>query len=267
VSPEACFLCHFKGTGPAQALTSCTACHAAPGKALHAGRVAFDHDGYLQKGVACQQCHVQVVEGGGEVPQERCFSCHVERLEHYGDPEWLHARHAAEHGVDCLGCHEPIRHGQVRMIQALEEDCHSCHEALHSPQKSMYLGRGGRGVPDRPSGMFSAQVSCAGCHPTGHDVRDTQEDRRRVQRQACVECHGPRYDRMADDWRREMGGLVEELGGELERGETELKRRPRPEPQRWLEQARHNYELVRVGKGAHNVGCGRGTARPPAPRC
>ncbi|MBI2503018.1 MAG: NapC/NirT family cytochrome c [Candidatus Latescibacteria bacterium] len=253
VSPEVCFLCHFKGTGQAQALSGCTSCHASPGKAVHAGRVVFDHDTYLKKGAACQQCHIQVVEGVGGVPQDRCFSCHVERLEHYSDPEWLHARHTSEHGVDCLRCHERIRHGKVRMIQALEEDCRTCHEALHSPQKSMYLGRGGRGVADRPSGMFNAQVSCAGCHPTGHAVSDTQEDRRQAQRQACVECHGPGYDRMAEDWRRELGALVGELGGELERGEAELRRRPHAEPQQWLEQARHNYDLVHTGKGAHNV--------------
>ncbi len=253
VSPEACFLCHFKGTGQAQAISGCTDCHAAPGKAVHAGKVAFDHDSYLAKGTTCQQCHIRVVEGLGGVPPDRCYSCHVERTEHFNDPQWLHERHTAEHGVDCLRCHEPIRHGKVRMIQALEEDCQSCHEALHSPQKSMYLGRGGRGVPDHPSGMFSAQVSCVGCHPTGHDVKDTQDDRRRAQRQACVECHGPGYDQMADNWRREMAGLVEGLTGELERGEAQLRRRPQAEARQWLEQARHNYELVRTGKGAHNV--------------
>lgn len=253
VSPETCFLCHFKGTGQAQAISGCTDCHAGPGKAVHGGKVAFDHDSYLAKGTTCQQCHIQVVEGVGEVPQDRCYSCHVERTEHVNDPQWLHERHTSEHGVDCMRCHQPIRHGKVRMIQALEEDCQSCHAALHSPQKSMYLGRGGRGVADHPSGMFSAQVSCVGCHPTGHDVKDTQEDRRRAQREACVACHGPGYDRMADDWRREMAGLVEELAGELARGEAELQRRPQPEAAQALAQARFNHELVRTGKGAHNI--------------
>ena len=253
VSPEVCFLCHFKGTGQGQAITGCTSCHASPGVKVQSGKLAFDHDIYLKKGDTCQQCHIEVVEGTGGVPQDRCYSCHVERLEHYNDPAWLHKRHTAEHGVDCRRCHEPIRHGKVHMIQALEEDCHTCHEALHSPQKSIYLGQGGQGVPDQPSGMFNAQVSCAGCHPRGHAVSDTQEDRRQAQRQACVECHGSGYDQMADDWRREMGTLVGQLGGELERGEAELRRRPHAQVQPWLMQARHNFDLVRVGKGAHNV--------------
>ena len=44
------------------------------------------------RGVACQKCHLNVVEGDGAAPRERCFTCHnqPEKLERYTDTALVH---------------------------------------------------------------------------------------------------------------------------------------------------------------------------------
>lgn len=254
VMKETCFLCHFKG--PGRAGGGCTACHGIPEGIVRRERLTFSHDAYLESGVSCEQCHVQVAEGDGRVSQDRCFSCHVERLERYEDAQFIHDIHTAGHGVDCFRCHEQIQHGRMRMIQALEVACENCHQDLHSPQKELYLGSGGAGVPDTPSRMFLAQVRCDGCHTQKALVGVPESDQAvlEAQRQACVTCHGKGYDRMLDDWRRGLDQLVRELGTEMERAEAELQRgAARSETRVLVEQARRNYDLVRLGRGVHNV--------------
>ena len=260
VTQETCFLCHFKGVGEAQAIGGCTACHGMPTETLHQEGFVFSHASYLKVGVACQQCHVKVAEGEGDVPRERCFSCHVERLERYEDSQFIHARHVTEHDVDCFKCHEKIRHGEIQMIRALEQNCENCHKGLHSPQKDMYIGTGGIGVPDIPSRMFAAQVSCNGCHTRAVHVGtpEFEEASLEAERQSCVTCHGKGYDLMLDDWLREMDRLVRTFGAEMERVQAELRRAEGTEVELTearllLEKARHNYDFLKFGRGVHNV--------------
>ncbi len=66
--------------------------------------------------------------------------------------------------VDCQECHAPIQHGKVELVEPLEVRCESCHIRQHNLRKLMYIGTGGKLVPDLPSRMFAAQVSCTGCH-------------------------------------------------------------------------------------------------------
>ncbi len=260
VTESTCFLCHFKGVGEAQAIGGCTTCHGTPtGTVEHAG-FSFSHDTYLKVGVACEQCHLQVTAGEGKAPQERCFSCHVERLEQYGDAQFMHNKHVGEHGIDCFRCHEKIQHGRIRMVRALETGCEACHQSLHSPQKEMYLGSGGLGVADTPSRMFAAQVSCDGCHTrvVQSGAPEFKEASREAQRQSCVACHGPRYDLMLDDWRAAMAQMTQEVGIEVDRAEARVKqagsgRLAASEARVLLEKARTNYDFLKYGRGVHNV--------------
>ena len=260
VTEETCFLCHFKGVGEAQAIGRCTNCHGTPKETVQHEGFVFNHDSYLKVGVACQQCHLEVTEGKGNVPKDRCFSCHVEHLEQYEDSEFVHAKHVTEHDVDCFRCHEKIVHGEIRMIRALEPACENCHKGLHSPQKEMYLGSGGEGVPDTPSRMFAAQVSCDGCHTRAIHLGTPEFDETNLeaQRQSCVTCHGKGYDLMLDDWLREMDRLVRMLGPQVEQAEDELQRADRAdsdvmEARLLIQKARHNYDFLKFGRGAHNV--------------
>ena len=260
VTEETCYLCHFKAVGDAQALGGCETCHGTPSSSVQHEGVVFNHDSYLKVGVACQQCHIAVTDGQGEVPQERCFACHVERLERFDDTQFLHATHVTEHRIDCFECHEKIKHGRVQMIRALESGCENCHQGLHSPQRDMYIGVGGVGTADTPSRMFAAQVSCDGCHTSAVHIGTPEfsESIMEAERQSCVTSHGSGYDLMLDDWQREMERLVDAVGLEMDQVETRLQRAESTDidvtvARLQVERARHNYDLLKYGHGVHNV--------------
>lgn len=253
---KVCFLCHFKGMADGTSLTGCTKCHGTPSEIVEHEGFSFSHDSYLKAGVECSECHLDVVEGDGGVPQEKCFECHVERVDRYSNLELVHRVHIADEGVDCFRCHEPINHGEIQMISALEVKCENCHEKLHTPQKEMYMGTGGRGVPDVPSRMFSAQVTCNGCHthPIPEGAYEFGEESLEAEKASCVACHGEGYDHMVDDWIETIDGAASTIAGQLEStvaaaraGATEAKL------DSLLEEAVYDYDFVIEGRGVHNV--------------
>jgi hypothetical protein len=115
VTETTCFLCHFKGLRTAreiQPLGGCPGCHLPPkGDIVVAGQ-RFNHEDVIKRGVACQSCHLNVVQGDGEAPRERCFTCHNEpqKLERYPDTPFIHDFHVAGHNIECARCHTEIRH-------------------------------------------------------------------------------------------------------------------------------------------------------------
>ena len=115
VTESTCFLCHFKGMKTARELhpiAGCTGCHQAPKGDLRLGAITFNHAEFVRRGVACQSCHLNVVEGDGEAPRERCFTCHnqPEKLDHYPDTPFIHDFHVTQHNIECLRCHTVIKH-------------------------------------------------------------------------------------------------------------------------------------------------------------
>jgi nitrate/TMAO reductase-like tetraheme cytochrome c subunit len=115
VTESTCFLCHFKGlmTGrELQPVGGCSGCHEAPTRDIVVGTTRFSHGEMVKRGVACQSCHLNVVEGEGEAPRERCFTCHnqLQKLERYGDTPFLHDFHVATHNIECARCHTEIKH-------------------------------------------------------------------------------------------------------------------------------------------------------------
>jgi nitrate/TMAO reductase-like tetraheme cytochrome c subunit len=115
VTESTCFLCHFKGTKQGRTLTpiaGCTGCHRAPKGDIVLGSIRFNHEDVGRRGVACQQCHLNVIEGDGEAPRERCFTCHnqPEKLTHYTDTGFVHDFHVARHNIECARCHTQIKH-------------------------------------------------------------------------------------------------------------------------------------------------------------
>jgi hypothetical protein len=263
VTEKVCFLCHFKGADRGQAVTACPSCHGIPKKEVEHEGFVFTHESYMEIGVACDQCHLDVAAGTGDVPRERCYSCHVERTERYEDTVFIHDVHVAKHGVYCLQCHTEIRHGQIQMAKSLEIQCESCHVKLHGLQKEMYMGVSGKGVHDTPSRMFAAQVSCDGCHT--HVVSNGElgslaigEKSLEAERKSCVVCHGEGYDTMLDEWLTAIHDAVATFKTKLEAAEAVLKRhrdegRELGEAETLMADARYNFEMVNFGKGAHNV--------------
>lgn len=256
VTEKVCFLCHFKGMADGTSLSGCTSCHGMPSQVVEHEGFSFSHDSYLKAGVECSQCHLDVVEGDGAVPAERCFQCHVERVDRYSDLDLVHGVHVEDEGVDCFRCHETVNHGEVQMINALEVKCENCHEKLHAPQKEMYMGTGGKSVPDVPSRMFSAQVTCNGCHthPIPAGAREFGEESLEAEKASCVACHGESYDHMVDDWIDIVNGATRTIGEGLQSTQSAVRSQgATAETDSLLQDAIYNYDFVNEGRGVHNV--------------
>lgn len=258
VDTNVCFLCHFKGISQGQALGGCPGCHGTPTRTVDHSGFQFSHESYLKIGVQCKQCHIRVAEGDGRVDDTRCYDCHVGRLEGKGDPLALHLTHVTHNGFECFKCHEKIRHGEVELVKTFEVQCDACHKRLHDYQKEMYMGAGASGVQDTPSRMFSAQVSCDGCHTRPVEVRGSGERKPTAERASCVVCHGKNYDRMADDWVRESRSLVASLQAVVSSGEAAVgtgpaKSKNLADARALVADARKNLDLLKAGRGAHNI--------------
>lgn len=115
VAEVACFLCHFKGKKAGRELSpiaGCTSCHEPPKGEIIVGSIRFNHEEITRRGVACQKCHLNVIEGDGEAPRERCFTCHnePEKIERYSDTPLVHDAHVEKHSIECTRCHNEIKH-------------------------------------------------------------------------------------------------------------------------------------------------------------
>lgn len=253
VSPETCYICHFKGAEQGQAVTGCLICHGPPKIVITHQGFQFNHGTYLKRGVRCDLCHSQVVRGDANVSTDRCSACHVQRLSGLSDVEQLHQTHLGEHAIDCFRCHNVMQHGKVQMAAALQQNCTNCHRPTHTPQEQMYIGIGGRGVPDTPDTMFLARVGCDSCHV---EVEGGTEAKAKALRDSCTHCHGAGYGRMVDDWVREIGSLtslvdqtVRGAEGRLAGASASLRKKLQPA----LADARYNVEFIRRARGQHNV--------------
>ena len=115
VEESTCFTCHFKGKKHERDITpvaGCTGCHEPPKADIVLGTVRFNHQEVVRRGVRCQSCHLSVVEGDGEAPRERCLGCHnrPEQLAKYPDTRVIHTAHVTERSIDCVRCHNEIKH-------------------------------------------------------------------------------------------------------------------------------------------------------------
>ena len=125
------------------------------------------------------------------------------------------------------------------------------------------MGAGAKGVPDTPSRMFSAQVSCNGCHTRSVEVKESGvsfpgESKRTAERQSCVACHGKRYDLMLDDWVRESRNLVADMGrivaaGKAAVGSGATTDRKLSQARALVADAQANLAFLRAGRGSHNI--------------
>ena len=127
VERSTCFTCHFKGTKGDRELTpiaGCTGCHVVPTGDITVGSVRFNHGDLVRRGVTCQSCHLNVVElmatngGSGNVWTVS------------GD-----AVHVTEKTIDCVRCHNEIKHALPPPIGA--------PTAGHEPSPLDVLGRRG----------------------------------------------------------------------------------------------------------------------------
>jgi hypothetical protein len=111
--------------------------------------------------------------------------------------------------------------------------------------------------------MFSAQVSCNGCHTRSVEVKESGvafpgESKLAAERQSCVACHGKRYDLMLDDWVRESRVLVADLerivaAGKAAVGSGATTDRKLSQARALVADAQANIAFLRAGRGSHNI--------------
>jgi nitrate/TMAO reductase-like tetraheme cytochrome c subunit len=262
VTTSTCILCHFKGAPEGEGTTRCQLCHTVPTKTYVVGTVRFDHSDVNRFGMECRWCHARPAGSQGEVPLERCVTCHNQtaRLEKYGETELLHRKHVSEHKIDCMDCHLHLDHVAPITAKTVQEkmqlantrihqaatDCRGCHETGHSPQLALYTGSGGRGVAAMPSPMFVAGVRCEGCH---QELPGQTAEVNRASDVSCMTCHGPEYRRIYQGWKEGTARRVAAVRAQLVATEGALGRGGSAR----LADARFNLDLVERGHGVHNV--------------
>ena len=260
VTASACVLCHFKNQVTGEGTARCTLCHLNPTKKVQVAGVVFDHAEAGRFQMKCAWCHAPSQGSTGEVPQERCVTCHnkTSDLAEYGNTALLHEKHVHEHSVDCTDCHLHFEHvtrgspaGSAPRIASAASECRACHETGHDPQLDLFTGTGGRGVPPMPSIMFAAGVRCEGCHTitVGHGTGGGVS---RASGASCVACHGPSYQRIFRNWKSGTEQRAAALAVQLDQTASAFGS-PRGGEATLLADARYNLGLVRRGHGVHNV--------------
>ena len=259
VTESVCFTCHFRHTKPGEPLAGCGNCHGAPkATVVHKG-FTLDHAKYIEQGATCSDCHLKVTRGDGDVPRERCFSCHMERNRDDHDKEELHLTHVTRHKVECFECHEEIQHGLVELTHSIDITCDQCHGKPHLAPRDVFAGTGAVGVPDDPSTMFLSKVGCGSCHPASSGPLSVSAvDTAKVQKE-CVRCHGAGYDEMLTEWQavaQDGFDLVEPLLVQLENEMKQAKELPpgrRKQLEKAAKEAAANLAIIEDGHAVHNM--------------
>ena len=228
-------------------------CHPSPPNLEYEG-VPIDHEKIVRDLVSCSKCHSDVVEGDGAAEEQRCWSCHnvAERMEEFDNPTHIHEVHIAEHNVPCQLCHTEIQHKVVALEETLELDCGTCHSGAHGSQQALVSGSGGHGVEDTPSRMFLARVTCESCHALPGEI-EGHESVSVAGEATCLSCHGIEFAGILPGWQEELGIRMEAVSGAVARVRQALGSSPPAPADSLLRGAEENLELVRVGRGAHNV--------------
>jgi len=287
VTESTCFVCHFMNREENPELSDCQLCHTQLRAKVFINaneNMPFVHQKYLDHGVACQQCHFDVVFGDGHLKDNTCVQCHSEPRILFGEyaSEEIHRNHVTKYKVECLRCHSAIEHHIVRpgdetpkalkkMAQAAlrprtkgyhyDTDCLKCHTLdQHEATRNLYMGKGAEGVPQTPNPMYLAHADCGSCHvavkktPTG--VTSTLRMNYEAVIQSCVDCHGSGYDDMAKHWKKlltdEMDKAEKALldaRGAVRKASADVK----GQMTALLEGAERNLAFVRRGRGLHNM--------------
>jgi len=271
-----CFICHYYKAGPkgeeeciSCAVGSCASCHVEPKGDIKVKGWRFNHRKYIERGVDCEKCHTSVVKGDGHIPEGKCLQCHNEPdiITTKYTPQFIHKNHVTDHKIECADCHSHIKHeiGQILPIAQTTTICDKCHsKEMHLLPRDFYRGVGGIGVPDSPSLMFTTNIDCISCHRKGEESQAALHTTKYVERalgETCVDCHGEGFDEILKNWKNlltkaenETNQRIYNVQGKLY--EFEKTRGNSPEfkkAQNLLNEARHNYNFVLLGKGVHNI--------------
>jgi len=271
-----CFICHYYKAGPkgeeeciSCAIGGCTSCHVEPKGDIQVKGWNFNHRKYIARGVACEKCHLSVVQGDGHVPEGKCVECHNEPvlLTTKYTSQFIHQNHVTDHKIECSSCHTFLRHeiGQIATDAYTPSNCDKCHsKEMHLGPRELYRGTGGIGVPDSPSLMFTANVDCIACHRKGEESQAALHTSKYVERaigETCVDCHGEGFDETLKQWKALLAKAENESNERIfnvqkvlyEFEKTNGSTAAFKKAQNLLNEARHNYSFVLLGEGVHNI--------------
>jgi nitrate/TMAO reductase-like tetraheme cytochrome c subunit len=277
VTETDCFICHFYGKKDVQTLENCltcavgtcTSCHSEPKWDIDIEGYAFNHRRYIEKGVSCGECHLNVIQGDGGVPPNRCLECHNEPeiLQTKYSSEFIHKNHVTDYKLECYRCHSEIKHfkGEIPTLTHFSSNCDKCHaQEVHLGPREMYRGVGGLGVPPSPSKMYLAKLDCTACHSAmeeGEKALYTVDYDQSALEERCIKCHGTGYERMLQNWQKLLTTAQSETNNAIYMvqsalyglNEEGIDRTTLKKSQNLLNEARRNYSFVLLGKGAHNI--------------
>jgi len=143
--------------------------------------------------------------------------------------------------------------------------CDKCHsKEIHLGPRELYRGSGGIGVLDSPSLMFMTNVDCIACHRKGEESQAALHTSKYVERaigETCVDCHGEGYDETLKQWKALLSKAENETNQRVFNVQRVLydfeknrgRSREYKKAQNLLNEARHNYSFVLLGKGVHNI--------------
>jgi nitrate/TMAO reductase-like tetraheme cytochrome c subunit len=188
------------------------------------------HNFHIDRGIACIDCHQEVVHAPQEIMEEQYIRGGSRGIKGAVYPRM----------VICFRCHNNRRAPQ---------DCLMCHEY----QKNMNLGTNGKGVDQIANAMYPDEANCTDCH--------LEENNWKMKPQVCVDCHDDEamIDTLAD-WQSSTVGALAELEAQLKEIESALDKankegRDITGAEELFNDAYYNYQMVWYdgSKGAHNV--------------
>jgi hypothetical protein len=271
-----CFICHFYNAGPQgrdQCLScwKCGSCHIQPKGDILVRGSSFNHKRYIDRGVDCLDCHTGINKGDGHVPENKCLECHKEHeLRNVTfTSEFLHQGHVTNRKIECYRCHTAIKHevGEPPTVTGFMSSCNKCHTGeIHLGPREMYMGTGGIGGGDNPNKMFVLGVDCTGCHKSREESKVALYTTRYTEKalaNSCVSCHGEGYDEMLFNWKdlliraendvnRRIFDVQKKLYETIKAQRSTDHQRIR-RAQNLINEARHNFSFVNLGKGVHNI--------------
>jgi hypothetical protein len=271
VDPRDCFICHFKPETDGKrnpVLAACGTCHKEVPQQIELDGRIFHHQRYIDDGVSCESCHIDIIAGDGAIIENKCVECHNEPhfvLENYS-AEALHLNHVTNHKVECWHCHREIKHKLQRNPTAVnfKTECTACHEEReHLGAREMYKGTGGIGVEDSPSAMYLANVDCLSCHRKAGEAKAALRSldfRQLALGEACNACHGEGYDSMLMRWKEVLTAKENEANGRINdaqqvifRAKAQADAPEYRQAEQLVAEARHNLTFVLIGRGHHNI--------------
>ncbi len=202
------------------------------------GKPAVKADDALVRGGYCAVlCHEQA---GVKLPATVTF----------GRQKIPHARHVAEFGAVCTGCHSAEVH---KAVTAKPATCTGCHhsptnercESCHRAQSAFYRGEVTTDLAKPAPNVMANAVGCTGCHDMA------KKHSRQAVGAKCVECHDAGYTALLTEWTSAGDAEIAKAAAAVKKAEAAVVRGG-PEARARLKEARDTLALVRKARPIHS---------------